>query len=751
MKKASEKDNMQYQPQNDKPYKLNMILIFMIFFIILILSSFYVSYVRDLIFQNVYQNIAELSQQTATQLNLSITDQKNFVEIMVESINRGYFETTQEIFERYQEDLENYHFTRLVVLDKQGNGITSDGHTVTNYPNIEEFFAQDEVYVSENRPSTVSDNQVNIYAQTFELNGEEKVLMATINTSKYQEILLRRLFGKGGTYLINNDGTVLIDSFNNIKESNANIYEYIKNRFTPTTNKEKQKIDEMAKAIKNKQTGTFDAKLGADTYFIHYEKVNINDWYVVTTASDDTIANELLKLVAISVGLCLVINLLIISMTIYIDISNQKKNRRLYKMAYIDSVTLLGNDAYFKENGTIYLQDESIKHKYIITLDINKFKALNNIYGYGFCNELLKTLGETLTKIMPKDNITCRISNDIFASLFHYEKNINSLLEKILKQLSNIKIGDSNIPINLSIGACKIHLNDTDINKLLDKSYLARAQIKGQYHSHYYLFDEKLENELLEEQEIESCMEQALENKEFKVIYQPKIATSNEKMVGAEALVRWYKDDQIIPPNKFIPLFEKNKFIIKLDLYIFEQVCKDLAQWREQYQYMPTISINLSKEHFIDENFIDEYVKICKHYQIQTNCIDLEITESATIDSNIDILKVFRNMKEKGFILSIDDFGTGYSSLSLLQNMPIDIIKIDKVFVDKADLTTNKNIINYILLIAKSLGVKTIVEGVETKEQMEFIRDIKADMIQGYYYSKPLLKDEFEKYFDKNK
>lgn len=751
MKKAIEKDTITYQPQKEKPYKVNIFWVFLVFFIILILSSLYVDYVKNLIFQNVYQNIAELSQQTATQLNLSITDQKNFVEIMVESINRGYFHTPQEIFERYQEDLENYHFTRLVVLDKQGNGITSDGYTVSNYPNIEEFFAQEEVYVSENRPSTVSNYQVNIYAQTFELNGEEKVLMATINTSKYQEILLRRLFGKGGTYLINNDGTVLIDSFNNIKESNANIYEYIKNRFTPTAEKEKQKIDEMAKAIKNKQVGTFHAKLGHDTYFIHYEKVNINDWYVVTTASDDTIAKELLKLVAISVGLCLIINLLIIAMTIYIDISNQKKNRKLYKMAYIDSVTLLGNDAYFKENGAIYLQNESIQHNYLITLDINKFKALNNIYGYGLCNEILRTLGQKLAQIMPKGNITCRISNDIFGTIFCYEKNINTLLEKILKELSTITIGELNIPLNLSIGACKIHVKDKDINKLLDKSYLARAQIKGQYHSHYYLFDEKLENELLEEQQIESCMEQALENKEFKVIYQPKTATSNEKMVGAEALVRWYKEDEIIPPNKFIPLFEKNKFIIKLDLYIFKQVCKDLAYWRKKYQYMPTISINISKEHFIDENFIDEYVKICHHYNIETNCIDLEITESATIDSNIDILKVFRNIKEKGFIISIDDFGTGYSSLSLLQNMPIDIIKIDKVFVDKADLTTHKNIINYMILIAKSLGVKTIVEGVETKEQMEFIREIKADMIQGYYYSKPILKDEFEKYFNKNK
>lgn len=735
----------------EKPYKLNITWILLVFLVILVLSYFYVGYVKELIYQNVYQNIKELSQQTATQLNQSITQQKNFVQIMVESIDRGYFETPEEIFDRFVIDLENYHFTRLVILDKQGNGTTSDGHVVSNYPNMQEFFEQQEVYVSENRPSTVSDNQVNIYSKTFTLKGEEKVLMATINTADYQEILLRRLFGKGGTYLINNDGTVLIDSFNNIKESNANIYDYIKNKYTPTTDKEKQKIDKMAKAIKNKQTGTLDAKLGEDTYFIHYEKVNINDWYVVTTAADDTIASELIRLVVISLGLCLLVNLVIIAITIYIDFSNQKQNRKLYKVAYIDPVTLLGNEAFFKENGTIYLQNHTNKNEYVVTLDINKFKALNNLYGYEFCNEILETLGKKLVAILPADNITCRISNDIFATIFTYKKQVSQLLDKIYRELSYVTIRDINVHLNLAIGAYTIKLQDTDINKILDKSYMARAQIKGQYHSNFYLFDERLEKELMIEQEIEACMEEALNHQEFTVIYQPKTFTSNEKMSGAEALIRWCRKGEIISPSKFIPLFEKNKFILKLDLYIFEQVCKDLANWREKYDYIPTISINVSKEHFVEENFINKYAEICKKYNIETSSIDLEITESATIDSNIDILKVMNYIKKQGFMLSIDDFGTGYSSLSMLQNMPIDIIKIDKAFVDKADLQTDDNMINYIMFMAERLGIRTIVEGVENKEQMEYVRRIGCDIIQGYYYSKPITKEEFEKYFIKNK
>lgn len=744
---------MKNKDKNEKANKskLNIIWTVTIFIITLILSVFYISYIKDLVYKNVYSNISELSEQTATQLELAISEQKNFVDIMVDSINRGYFKTTDEIFDRFKEDLDNYDFTRLVILDKNGNGKTSDGYTVTNYANIEEFFAQEEVYLSDNRPSTVSNYQVNIYSKIFTFKGEEKVLMATIRTEDYKGILLRRLFGKGGTYLVNNDGTVLIDSFDNIKGNNLNFYDYVKDNYNLTNKKELQKIDDMLKGIKEKKIGTFDIRIGNETYFIHYEKVGINDWYVITTASDSTIAKELIWLVIISLLLCLLINFIIICISIYINISNQKKNKKLYKVAYIDPITELGNETYFKENGANYLQNKSNKNKYIVSIDINKFKALNNIYGYEFCNNILKELGKKLEKTLPQDNISCRISNDIFATLFSYQRNVNDLLDKVFNNVSVLNVNGTNIHVNLAIGAYKIIDEDTDINKILDKAYMARAQIKGLYNNNYYIYDEKLENEMLKEQKIESCMEDALKNNEFEVVYQPKILVKNEKIVGAEALVRWKKDGQTISPGDFIPLFEKNKFIIKLDLYVFEQACKDIASWNEKYDFVPTVSINVSKEHFNNEDFIKEYVKITDKYNIDRSKIDLEITESATVDQNIDILKVLNTIKENGFIISLDDFGTGYSSLSMLQTMPIDIIKIDKVFIRQADYKSDKNIINYIMLIAEHLGAKTILEGVETKEQVEFTRKIGCDIIQGYYYSKPLSKNEYEDYFNKNK
>lgn len=732
--------------KNAKKSKLIWICISSILIGIIIFSSFYINYIKKFIYKNIYNNIAELSEQTASQLNFTITNQKKFLGLIIDSIDSGFFETEKDILKRFEKELDNYHFTRLVILDEFGNGITSDGYIVENYPDIEEFFKQEDVYLSDNRPSTVSNNQVNIYSKTFLFKGEKRVLFATINTENYKEILLRRLFnGSGGTYLINNNGFVLIDSFGAITENNINLYNFWEKEYQLKRSKDLNSIAQMKKNIINNNVGTFDIHFNKQVYFIHYEKVNVNDWYVVTIAPDNTIAQELSVFLGVSFGLCFLIIIIIIVIFLYIYISNQRQNKKLYNIAYIDPITGLGNEAYFKERGREYLK-RNIKNKYVITFDINKFKVLNNIYSYQFCNQILKEMCHNVTEVLPEESIMCRISNDIFAIMCHYNKNIQVLLEKIFQNASELDIESQKVHINISIGVYKVPSKEQDINRVLDKANIARSKIKGLYDNHYYIFDEKLEKLLVEEQYIESSMDEALKNHEFKVVYQPKIYTKDETLAGAEALVRWNKEGEMIAPSRFIPLFEKNKFILKLDLYVFEQVCKDIAYWNSIYNDVPIISVNVSKAHFADENFINEYVRITDHYHIDRSKIDLEITESATIDSDIDTVKVLSNMKGKGFIISIDDFGTGYSSLSLLQNMPIDILKIDKIFIDKSDLNNHNNIIDYIVLISKHIGAKTIVEGIETKEQVEFIKKIECDMIQGYYYSKPIEKDEFEDY-----
>ena len=475
-----------YKYINQKNYKLNVKWILPIFIFIAILSVFAFRYIKTLTYKNIYKTISELGKQTATQLNSSIEEQKKFVETAVDSINRGYFKTESEIFDNFADDLENYHFTRFAILDREGNGITSDGYTVKDYPVTDDYFNFDDVYLSENRKSTISDVQINIYSKAFKINGEEKVLFATVYTKDYKEILLRRLYnGLGGTYLINNDGTVLIDSFDAIKENNVNLYSFIINKHNATDDKSLDKINQIKDDIENKKNGTFDITFkDNDTYFGHYENIGINDWYVINIVPATAMADELNHFIAITLGVCIAVNLIIIVICVYIDISNQMKNRKLYKAAYVDSVTLLGNENYFKENSKIFLN--SLKeNKYIISLDVNKFKVFNSLYGYEFCNKLLNILGEKIKTGIPKNNITCRMHNDVFAILLEYDKDIEKVLEKLHNDTAVINVDNIPIHLNISMGVYKLKKSDTDINKVLDKAYIAREQIKGTYGEYY--------------------------------------------------------------------------------------------------------------------------------------------------------------------------------------------------------------------------------------------------------------------------
>lgn len=259
MKKNIE-DKINSKFEDNKHYKLNFKWIITLFTIILILSYIYVRFIQSLTYKNIYNNITELSKQTAAQLNQSITSQERFVETIVSSINSNLFDSIDEIFKRYRGDLDEYHFTRLVILDENGNGSTSDGYDVENYEGIEEFFNTNEIQLSDSRPSTVSNAKakVNIYSKIFTFKGKRMVLFATILTDHYNEILLRRLFnGQGGTYLINNDGEVLIDSFGVITGDNVNLYDFIKTSYEITSEDDIKDIDNMAQDIKNKKVRNF--------------------------------------------------------------------------------------------------------------------------------------------------------------------------------------------------------------------------------------------------------------------------------------------------------------------------------------------------------------------------------------------------------------------------------------------------------------------------------------------------------------
>ncbi len=433
----------------------------------------------------------------------------------------------------------------------------------------------------------------------------------------------------------------------------------------------------------------------------------------------------------------------------YRNLRMEKRNR-LFELAYIDPITGLGNyNAYLER--TKEKLEINIK-KTMIILDIDKFKSFNKKYGHMKGNDLLKRVGEEIKHAIRKTDIVCRLANDVFGIFLVGEVDVENIIGRLNNKISRIKIGDVWYNLRISMGVYICDKDEKDVQSIIDKAIMAHDSIKGKYHVPYGVFTEEFEQKMIRESEIENMMEEAIKNKEFEIYYQPQIRTKTEKMEGAEALVRWKKGKNMISPGEFIPIFEKNYFIIKLDEYVYERVCENIQEMKTQFKDIPKISVNISKESLLEKDFLEKYMKITEQYGIFPNDIEIEITERTTVDNNIDMKEILEKVKEKGFSIAIDDFGTGYSSLNVLEMLPIDMIKIDKSFIDQIGKKNQTiNLLEIILLISKKLNLKTVAEGVEKSEQVAYLKRINCDFMQGYFYAKPLGFDTLKKYVKENK
>ena len=641
------------------------------------------------------------------------------------------------------------HFIRMAIMYEDGKTITNDGYEKDYSEEVDKFFSNNDVHISENLISKIDGEEITIYSQKINIKKQKIAILLIVKTELYKNTFSNKIFeGKGFSYIVNKDGNIIVSA--NTDKNTGNLVKNIEQMLVGNSKERfitnKNTIEDN---IKNEVSGTRTLQTTDGKYYMVYEPIGANDWSIATFIPSKAIAGEINSALLITFILAIIVILIILSICIYIVISNNKKQKQLFEYAYLDPITKKGNIYYFRKKGQEKLDKEKHKeNQYLLVLDINKFKMINKAYGYKTGDTILNGIAEELEKNLGEQSIICRYSNDYFAVLFEYAEDIRKLISALVKNIENLKINSNVYNLSVNMGIYKLTDADTNISVAMDKAIIAHSASKGDVFDKFHIYDEKMEKELEKESKIEQEMYQALMNKEFKVYYQPKMYANSEELYGAEALVRWEHNGKMIPPSEFVPLFEKNKFILKLDVYVFEQVCNDMKKWKEKYSKEPIISVNVSRDHFLDEHFLEKYMIIASKYGIDTNKIDLEITESATVEAGIDIIEIMNKMKKLGFLISIDDFGTGYSSLSTLQDMPADILKIDKSFVDRIG-KNEKNMVDYILTIAKELKLTTIAEGVETKEQKDYLLEKGCDIIQGYYYAKPMPEEEFEEYMKK--
>lgn len=731
-----------------KDNKKQIILIIIIFLILVAIGIAYMTYMLEKIEANSNNSIETIVKNDASNLKTEITEQKAILQSVTNEIIMDNIVNPEKIFDMYERSDITSHFIRMAIMYEDGRTITNDGHEVNYLDEKDNFFSNNEIHISENKISKIDGQEINIYSQAIELKKQKIAILLIVKTDSYKNIFSNKIFeGKGFSYIVDTAGNIVVSA--NTNKDTGNLINNIE-RMLAGGSKERFITNKnvVEENIKNGVSGTRTLQTTNGNYYMVYEPIGANDWTIVTFIPAKAIAGEANKALLTTFIAAVIVIFIILAICIYIVIENNKKQKKLFEYAYIDPVTGKGNIYYFRKTGQEILEKGVKSNQYILVLDINKFKMINKAYGYKVGDDILKGIAEKLQEILGENSLICRYSNDYFASLFEYDEKIREILKKIVKNIENLRIENNVYNLSVNMGVYQLTESDANISEIMDKAIIAHSASKGDVYDKFHIYDKKMEQKLEKESEIENEMYQALMKKEFIVYYQPKIYTNDETLYGAEALVRWKHNGKMIPPNEFIPIFEKNKFILKLDVYIFEQVCSDMKIWKEKYGDEITISVNVSREHFLDEHFLEKYRMIAAKYNINPNNIDLEITESATIEDGIDIIGIMNKMKKLGFKISIDDFGTGYSSLSTIQDMPADILKIDKSFIDKIG-KNDKNIVDYILTIAKELKLTTIAEGVETKEQRDYLLERECDIIQGYYYSKPIKKEEFEKFIQK--
>ena len=378
----------------------------------------------------------------------------------------------------------------------------------------------------------------------------------------------------------------------------------------------------------------------------------------------------------------------------------------------------------------------------MLMINVEGFSYLNERYGEQLGNELLKHIGRCIAAYRSEALVVSRYNADRFVLMRRH-----TVTDHGQGTTEFDRILHTDAPIEDFTVKYAVYENVQDtvpVSVLCDRLGLALETIRRQYNRQYACYDTEMSDRITRLRKIEESMEEALREGQFKIYYQPKHSARTGKVAGAEALVRWqHPEFGFLLPGDFIPLFEENGFITHLDLYVWQTVCRDLHRWHEEGIPLVPVSVNASRRDFISIDKADKVMYPVSAHGIDKQFLHIEITESLGIGDNM-VTKKVKAIRDMGIKIELDDFGSGHSSLSTIRDIPMDVIKLDVSFT--RDIERQKEIVRMIIALSHALGHETVAEGIETEEQLTLMRDLGCDLIQGYYYSKPIPEPEFKAY-----
>ena len=583
---------------------------------------------------------------------------------------------------------------------------------------------------------------VHIVTPVFDNNGKCKGLIGSgLDLSILHNILNNvKIKTKGEAFILDKKGIYLSHPKT----------EYVMNIFIP---KDEEYKELSSLKLAQKRHGIYKAK-SADKkeVYVFLDPIDQTEWTIGVSVPEKEIFKlyKKLKTIQLTIIFVLIIEILvfIILDVIYITII----------AGSYDKITNLYNQEKFEKKARKMLKKYKGSSFILIDADLRGFKFINQTYGEEAANQILVKFAKLLKDETLKFDAICAKGYADHFYVFAKTVKPSIAIEKVSKSIEKIakelKTKDIHVVAKYGITFLnsdrKIQSRTKTIRNLIGEASFAKSLIKENVTKAFEIYSPRIEEKINYEHKIERQMEEAVKNDEFFVMYQPKIELSTDKIIGAEALVRWNSSDPelgLLSPIKFIPIFEKNGFIEELDFIVYEKVFKFLRNQIDIGNNVVPISVNMSRNHTKNDkinNFISRFITTFNKYHLSPDLVEVEILEQSVADEKIVLQKVIDALHNNGFSIAMDDFGSGESSLNMLSSIPIDVVKFDQNFLrNNSSLEESSDFITSLVDLGKKLNKKTVFEGVETKEQRDFLRSINCDVVQGYFYSKPLSENDF--------
>ncbi len=651
--------------------------------------------------------------------------------------------------ERLVSTAERYGMKRIAFSFPDGSTLATDAAKM-NLTNVDNF---ERALKGERLLTTVifdvcDGKPVNIYSlpvyrnETGELLG---VMSAVYYSEVFEELLAASSFGgEGYTYIIDSSGNVIIDSHH------ANAIPDLTNLFQYMEEHNKKEVVSLKRSLNNDGEGFVEIDRGKwgkeDDLFVYYKKLSINDWYVFSAVPKIVAESTKIAVMFNVLIYCILISWIAVFVVLSIRRAMREKNKLLSEALYVD--TLTGGRSYekFRIDCKERLRRQKDKKAACVFLDIDNFNLVSTLYGHDESVDTIRRVYAMIQNCVGEKGIIGRNSSDQFCVMYFFDEaeEFENSIQRFIKLLhDNARFENMLRP---SMGIYMVEDPDETIYDMMNKARTAHESIKQNEDSIIAYYDAGFRDMKYRDKHMEDEMEEALRRHEFVPYLQPKYNAVTGRICGAEALIRWITaEGKVIPPGRFIPLAENNGFVRKLDREMFSMVCQLQKKLLENGIKPVPVSVNVSRQLLYDKTFADDYCNYITQIGISPELVELEITESAFFED----INLFRSTLEKlrtfGFRILMDDFGTGYSSLMMLHTVPIDVMKLDKSFIDDYDDEKGSSIIQCVLNLAQMLKIPVVAEGVETEAQYIYLRNSGCDVIQGYYFSRPVPEEEYVK------